>query len=173
MRFLFVLMALNFHAFAWADYNSDACAQVAGTNAIHWKDILGNYNFCEEIEYLDVTKEQDATFTLTNAGTSNGNTCIANFAYSFMVAADGLSASGQDTVIGNEVAMELTREPHQQCFVGRWQTDSEIWLGHFSASMFGIRASATPVPSLGLWQLGLLGGLMSLAVWARRRHSKI
>ena len=169
IRPLLAFVALNFHAVAWADFDAGDCAQVAGTNAIHWRDAQGDYNFCEDIEYLDVTEELNGSFTLN--GTSAAGNCVNLFNYSFTVAADGLSASGGDTDTPHD--MPLTRSPGQACFVGRWTAAGEIWVAQIPKSIFNVRDPATPVPSLGLWQLGVLASLMGLAVWVRRRLSSI
>ena len=166
---LLASVALNFHSAAWADFDADDCAQVAGTNAIHWRDVQGDYNFCEDIEYVNVTEELNGSFTLN--GTSTAGNCAALFNYSFTVAEDGLSASGGDTDTPHD--MPLTRSRGQACFVGRWTASDEIWVAQIPMSIFGVSDPATPVPSLGLWQLGVLASLMGVAVWVRRRLSRI
>ena len=125
-------------------FDADDCAQVAGTNAIHWKDAQGDYGFCEELEYLDVTEELDGSFTLIGTGTE-GKDCISNFDYSFTIAKDRLSASGQDTITPHD--MELVRTSEQQCFVGLWTAGDQVWVGHYSTSIFGI----TALPPGVLW----------------------
>ena len=125
-------------------FDADDCAQVAGTDAIHWRDAQGDYGFCEEIEYLDVTEELDGSFTLIGTGTEDKG-CVLNFDYSFTIAEDKLSASGQDTISPHD--MELVRTREQHCFVGLWTAADEVWVGHYSSSIFGI----TPVPPGVLW----------------------
>ena len=125
-------------------FNADDCAQVAGTNAIHWRDAQGDYGFCEELEYLDVTEELDGSFTLIGTGTE-GTGCTESFDYSFTIAQNKLSASGRDTITPHD--MELVRTREQHCFVGLWTASDEVWVGHYSSSIFGI----TPVTDGMLW----------------------
>ena len=170
---LVAYVALNFHSAAWADFDDDACAQVAGTDAIHWEDVLGNYGYCEEIEYMVVTEELDGSFTLNGDGVSGGG-CISNANYNFELSQDALSASGSET--DTPVEMQLVRESTQECFMGHWTASSADYVGHFPISMFELEVQpetpSVPVTTLPAYLLFALSGLLALFGFSRVRASK-
>ena len=172
-RSLLAFLVFSFHTVSWADFDGDACAQVAGTDAIHWEDTVGNYGYCEGIEYVDVTEEQDGSFTLNGTSVSNSD-CIATDAYNFVLSEDALSASGSATE--SMVNMQLVRESSQACFTGHWIDAGDDYLAHFPISMFELEVQpetpSVPVTTLPAYLLLALSGLLALFGFYRVRASK-
>ena len=170
-RSLLAFLVFSFHTVSWADFDGDSCAQVAGTDAIHWKDTLGVvYGYCEAIEYVYVTEEQDGSFTLQGYDVSDSN-CIATDAYNFVLSEDALSASGSSTL--SLVNMQLVRESSQACFTGHWNDGGDDYLGHFPISMFESEVQpetpSVPVTTLPAYLLLALSGLLALFGFFRVR----
>lgn len=120
------------------EFNAAFCAQVEGTLNIHWEAVGGSSAPCTGIETTDgVVADATASGSIIMSGVSVSNDqCIATAAYDLVLSNDTLSLTGSDT--DSSIAMTLTRQPSEACFVGHWIDGNEDYVGHLSAAAFGI-----------------------------------
>lgn len=123
---------------ALPDFNAAFCAQVTGTLNIHWEAVGGVSSPCTGIEVTDgVVADAMANGSIIMRGVSVSNDqCIATAAYNLVLSNDTLSLAGSDT--DSKIAMTLTREAGEACFVGHWIEGAEDYVAHISAAEFGI-----------------------------------
>ena len=120
------------------EFNAAFCAQVEGTLNIHWEAVAGSSAPCTGVETTDgVVADATANGSVIMSGVSVSNAkCIATAAYDLVLSNDTLSLTGSDT--DSSIAMTLTRQPSEACFVGHWIDGNEDYVGHLSTAAFGI-----------------------------------
>lgn len=150
-------------AHASAAYNAAYCQTVASTLNVHWQAISGPFAPCTGIEYTNGTLVDAADGSITMAGTGVSNpACIGTAAYAFTLSGDTLQLTGSDTA--SNVPMTLTRAPGEQCFVGTWTQNADVYEAHIWAGAFPLlQPSVTPVPGPAGALLALLAAMVGAA----------
>ncbi len=121
-----------------SEFRAEFCDQVAGTLNIHWEAVAGDAAPCTGIEFTDGdvgAATAGGSVSMSGTSVSDAN-CIGTASYDLVLAKDGLSLTGSDTV--SNIPMTLTRLPGEACFVGHWVDAPHDYVAHISAAAFGL-----------------------------------